>query len=246
MSNGWSLQQHVSVKLFGKVTIMKTFLIPKLLYVSSIIETPVEIIKKMERMIFKFLWKGPDKVTRHSVINSMNNGGLNLIDLETQIKALRLSWIPRILDEREEPWKSYFRFCLKKYGGDCFLKCNYDIGDLDLELNCFYFELLVWWAEFRNTFSDVNYSRYVIWNNKDIRIDKKPVFYRSFVDKGIIYLHDLLFDFDNLQSYELAKQKGLNTNFLTWTALRSSVSKEIKSGIPSTVELDPMNLPETT
>ena len=51
----------------------------------------------------------------------------------------------------------------------------------------------------------------------------------------------MLFDFDNLQSYELAKQKGLNTNFLTWTALRSSVSKEIKSGIPSTVELDPMN-----
>ena len=29
-------------------------------------------------MFFKFLWKGPDKVTRHSVINSVKNGGLNL------------------------------------------------------------------------------------------------------------------------------------------------------------------------
>ena len=49
----------------------------------------------MERMIFKFLWKGPDKVTRNSVINSVKNGGLNrLIDIETQIKALSLSWIP--------------------------------------------------------------------------------------------------------------------------------------------------------
>ena len=39
--------------------------------------------KKMERMIDKFLWKGPGKVTRLSDINSLQNGGLNLTVLET-------------------------------------------------------------------------------------------------------------------------------------------------------------------
>ena len=34
-------------------------------------------------MIFKFLWKGSDKVTRNSVINSVKNGGLNLIDIDS-------------------------------------------------------------------------------------------------------------------------------------------------------------------
>lgn len=102
------------LSLFGKVTIIKTFLIPKILYVSSVFETPTEIIKKMERMIFNFLWKGPDKVIRHSVINMVKKGGLNLTDLETQIKLMRLSWIPRILDcTREGPWKSYFTHYLK-------------------------------------------------------------------------------------------------------------------------------------
>ena len=48
---------------------------------SSIIETPPEIIKQMEKMIYKFLWKGPDKV------NTLENGGLNLTDLELHIKA---------------------------------------------------------------------------------------------------------------------------------------------------------------
>ena len=57
---------------------VKTFLIPKLLYVSSIIQTPMEII---QRMIFNLLWKGPDKVTRNSVINSVQNGGLDLMDI---------------------------------------------------------------------------------------------------------------------------------------------------------------------
>ena len=78
--NLWSLR---GLSLFGKVTIVKSFLIPKLLYVSTILETPQEIIKQMERMLYKFLWKGPDKVTRLSVISSLKNGGLNLTDLET-------------------------------------------------------------------------------------------------------------------------------------------------------------------
>ena len=74
------------LSLFGKVTIIKTFLIPKLLYVSSIIETPFDILRRMERMIYKFLWKGPDKVTRNSVINTLEQGGLNLLPLRRRSK----------------------------------------------------------------------------------------------------------------------------------------------------------------
>ena len=75
--------------LFGKVAIIKSFLLPKLICVSSIIETPPEIIKQMEEIIFKFLWKGPDKVTSLSVINTLENGGLNVRDFEIHIKVLR-------------------------------------------------------------------------------------------------------------------------------------------------------------
>ena len=34
-------------------------------------------------MLYRFLWKGPDKVIRPSVINSLKNGVLNVTDLET-------------------------------------------------------------------------------------------------------------------------------------------------------------------
>ena len=78
-TNLWSMR---GLSLFGKVTKIKTFLIPKLLYVSSIIETPSDIIRKMERMIYRFLWNGPDKVTRNSVINTIEHGGLNLTGFE--------------------------------------------------------------------------------------------------------------------------------------------------------------------
>ena len=115
------------------------------------------------------------------------------MDLETQIKALRLSWIPRVLDERVGQWKSSFVFHLEKYGGSLLLKCNYDVRDLHLRLNSFYQQLLSWWADFRNAFADINYAQFVIWNNKDIRIDNKPIFYKKYVDCGIVYLNDLLY-----------------------------------------------------
>ena len=190
----------------------------------------METIKRMERMIFKFLWKGPDKVTRNSVINSIKNGGLNLIDIETQIKALRLSWIPRILDSAKKgPWKSYFNHYLKPYGGTFLLKCNYEFKDLTTLLNGFYSDLLLCWEEFRNTFSDINYAQRIIWNNKDIRIDNRSVFYKLYYENGIVYICDLIFESDNKQSYDFYRQKGLKTDFLTWTGLRVSVPKELRS-----------------
>ena len=46
----------------------------------------------------------------------------------------------------------------------------------------------------------MNYSQNVIWNNKDIQINNKPVFYKTYFDKGITYLNDLQFDVDNMCS----------------------------------------------
>ena len=47
---------------FGKVTIIKTFVIPQFLYVSSIAEISHDISRRLERLIKKFLWKGPGKL----------------------------------------------------------------------------------------------------------------------------------------------------------------------------------------
>ena len=41
--------------------------------------------------------------------------------------------------------------------------------------------------------------------------------------RAYFFLNDLQFDVDNVRSYESLKQKGLDTNFLTWAALRSSI-----------------------
>ena len=46
--------------------------------------------------IIYVLWKGKDKVIRASTINNYEEGGMKMVDIESVIKSLRLSWLKRI------------------------------------------------------------------------------------------------------------------------------------------------------
>ena len=84
--NLWSSR---GLSIYGKVTVIKSLLIPKFVHVSSLLPTPKELVKDLSRLLFKFLWKGTDKVTRASTINDFEHGGLRMIDIDSMIVSLR-------------------------------------------------------------------------------------------------------------------------------------------------------------
>ena len=47
-----------------------------------------EVLKQLNQLLFKFLWKGIDKERRVSVINEYGEGGLKMIDLDTMVKMM--------------------------------------------------------------------------------------------------------------------------------------------------------------
>ena len=96
----WSCR---GLSLYGKVTIIKSLLIPKMLHVFSILPASEDFIKQLNSIIYNFLWKGPDKIARLATINDLKHGGLDLIDIETSIKASRLPWIGRLFSEGSLP-----------------------------------------------------------------------------------------------------------------------------------------------
>ena len=79
LTNIWSSR---GLSIYGKVTIIKSLLIPKLVFISSVLSPPSKIIKQVNSMIFSFLWNGKDKVTRLSSINSYEDGGIKMTDIE--------------------------------------------------------------------------------------------------------------------------------------------------------------------
>ena len=105
------------------MTVVKSLLIPKVVYVSSLLPTPKELVKDINRLLFKFLWKGTDKVTRVSTINDFEHRGLKMIDIDSMIVSLRLAWLKRIFSENAGTRKSYLYHLLEHFGGLLFINC---------------------------------------------------------------------------------------------------------------------------
>ena len=50
------------------------------MYTSSLLPTPEDIIEELSHLIYNFLWKGKDKVTRKSAINDYEGGGIKIVE----------------------------------------------------------------------------------------------------------------------------------------------------------------------
>ena len=159
----------------------------------------------------------------------MKYGGLNLIDLETYFKSSRLAWLGRIFAEGSSPWKAFINYLLKDFGGAFLFSCNYDVKDCEI-ISTFYRERLQWWADLRITSSTKPSIFYnIIWNNKDIRIDNKTIYYPNYIKAGILLTNHLQFNKNNIESYNSAKSKDLkHTNFLVWSGVRAAVPAHLK------------------
>ena len=72
-------------------------------------------------------------------------------------------------------------------------------------------------------------NKYILWNNKEIKVDGKSVFYKHFFDNNIIYTTHLLYE-----SFNAVRDARLkNSNFLVWTGLRQSVPLKLRVYVPN-------------
>ena len=72
--------------------------------------------------------------------------------------------------------------------------------------------------------------KYIIRNNREIKIDGKSLFYKRYLSKGINYTKDLLYGRTNIDSLNIFEGvKSLNSNILTWTGLRHAVPLNLRT-----------------
>ena len=223
--NIWSAR---GLSIYGKVTIIKSFLIPKYIYICSILPTPKELLKELNKILFKFLWKGVDKVTRASVINEYEERGLRMADLECMVKSLRLAWLKSFFQWDQWNVEKLPEHIVSSVGGLFFFNCNYNISDYTIPSQ-FYRELLLWWSQFRETFATEEHWKTVIWNNKEIKVENKPVYYKHYVNARVICIQDFLFSLNSTDSYNQLSKKICKTNILEWSGLRRSMPLSLRS-----------------
>ena len=102
--NSWKCRK---LSLKGKITVINTLAISKLVYLANTILTPEKVYKEVKEIILDFVWDGStSKIAYSTLIQGIGKGGLKLVDLELKVKSLSITWVKRLTDESNGKWKA--------------------------------------------------------------------------------------------------------------------------------------------
>ena len=187
--------------------------------------------------------KGIIKIKRVGEYQDYEKGGLRMSDLETMITALRLAWIPRLLNKAHPNWKTVPNYHLKKWGGlDFLLLCNYRMKDFEF-LPRFYHDILLFFDELKMLYGYKGISDLLLFNNRDILVDEKPFFFQEWFAARIKTIMDLLDTDGQFLSFPDLKAKFSlpETSFLHYYQVVSTIPnflfKRAKELILSSIEI---------
>ena len=229
--NIWS-QRDIS--LYGKINLVKTLALSKLVFICSVMETPKDFNKEVNNITFDFIWNHkPAKIKKTTVISQKTAGGLNMRDFSIFDKALKLNWVKRLCSNSDAPWQYIPKFFLAGVGGTELFKCNYDYKLLDFEnLPDFYKQVISYWQDIAATTpkSKNEVLSQNIWNNRFITVNRKMLFFPRWNQVGIRQISDL---FDSHESrfltfHSFRDNFDLKCNFLQYCSLLSSIPQSWK------------------
>ena len=108
----------------------------KFLFVASVLYVPHEIIKKVDKIIYEFVWgTATEKVKREIVNQDYNLGGLRMCSFNMCNKASKLKWIRWYLDPSVKGvWKDNLEHLCKKKNLSIFILSCFDTNELSLPL----------------------------------------------------------------------------------------------------------------
>ena len=108
--NMWRMRK---LSLRGKITILKTIILPQIQFLFALIYIPPLILKKIDDMMFSFLWDNkPPKIKRGTIIAPINKGGLKMIDTYAVHSSSKIAWIKRFYNTNNSRWKGTFEYMI--------------------------------------------------------------------------------------------------------------------------------------
>lgn len=196
-----------NLSLVGKICVIKTLLLPQLLYFFSVlcIKIPKRFFKQLNSLLYKFIWNnGSDRVRRQFLCNDFSQGGLRMIDPYTFSLAQKMLWVKLLLDDKYQSlWKVIEISVQKRFSfkENLLWYANAPPCVLDKLSSSQLAESLQTWYLFREYFTKLEWDTpfsligncQCIWYNKNVRSKSKQYFlYQNWLNNGIAFISDLL------------------------------------------------------
>ncbi len=230
----WSMRDMTPM---GRITIVKTLGLSQLIYLLSVLPKPSnEFLKDLDTVLYKFIWANkPDKVSRKTIVGDYQDGGLKMMHIPSMIKGLKIAWVKRLLDDNNKGnWKCFYEKHLEPFGGNFIWHCNINPDENCLKIinNNFIYEVVVSWFSVVYEPACLDYHKQIIWNNSDIKIANRMVFWKDWYDKGVKSFKDMLSDNGDILNLSQLKEKfQLNINFMNYFSLVYAIPQKWKCDV---------------
>ena len=102
---------HANKEVKGKIVILKTFILSRLVYTAQVITCPSVVLKRIDKLMFDFLWGSTAvRVKKSYVMQNEAAGELKMINLQNHINSIKLKWICKFIDNFRGKWKWFFEY----------------------------------------------------------------------------------------------------------------------------------------
>ena len=188
-----------------------------------------DTLKSLHR---EFIWNGKKAEIKHSsLIGEYRDGGLQDVDIDRRILALKILWVRQLKDSNFHPWKVLANHLLSPVGGEAIFHTNLCLSERfrqrTNDLKLFYKELVLTWEKYSvsESLTVGQIATQSLWNNEFIHAKSESLYDESLVSKGIMTVSNLFDNEGELKNWETASQEfSLNPiHFLKWYGVLKSI-----------------------
>ncbi|BFZ21637.1 hypothetical protein BsWGS_24676 [Bradybaena similaris] len=95
--------RHKTTTIFGRATLVNTYIIPKIIYLATTLNPPKQTITDINKHVRAFIFKNTINNIKHQTLMQRTcQGGIGLQDIHTKIQALRISYIRNIITHPQQ------------------------------------------------------------------------------------------------------------------------------------------------
>ena len=164
------------------------------------------------------------KKIKHDILTQdYKYGGIKMPNIYHVITSLKLTWMRRLF-LNDTKWVNLFNSTTGLTTKDIIIHGDYFITLKCKKIqNAFWKDVLISWVlmqEKLNIENDKDVQGLNIWYNTKILKHNRPFLYTSYIEKGIVFINDLLDERGKILDFQSFKNRyNLETNFLNYLSL---------------------------
>ncbi len=214
--------------LFGKQQVIKCLAMAGLIFTATNCELPSDkIVQDINKEIYGFLWGTTEKIRRSILINTTKEGGIGMLNVQSQFEALKAMWAIRILKNSSatpDHWTEIPMKYLDKLGKD-FYVLNSHLNDKETfkSLSCiplFYQQMVIAFSKSKSMENKDSTDRDIlndtIFGNTNVTyLHKRKCtipYFVNWINSGIRFVKDLEIEHGKINTKYIYDKVSPKTN----------------------------------